>query len=134
MPSDARKAFGLGIDMIPDVRLLSSTSFHNSLSRVSVTALRRVLHLKMVTQCAVLEDFCLFIVLADKVLYAYHLEALVPTMPGSSNVLHTPQRIHSKDVQFFSVGVLHGRTLIIYMKKRGVLPISFPEILTISHC
>ena len=30
-------------------------------------ALRRVLHLKMVTQCAVLEDFGLFIVLADKV-------------------------------------------------------------------
>lgn len=87
----------------------------------------------MVTQCAVLEEFCLFIVLADKVLYAYHLEALVPTMPGSAHVLHTPQRIHPKDVQFFSVGVLHGRTMIIYMKKRGVLiPIFLPEY-SLSH-
>jgi RHO1 GDP-GTP exchange protein 1/2 len=30
-------------------------------------ALRRVLHLKMVTQCAMLEDFGIFLVLADKV-------------------------------------------------------------------
>ncbi|KAF9525947.1 Dbl domain-containing protein [Crepidotus variabilis] len=82
-------------------------------------SLRRVLHLRMVTQCAVLDDFGLFIVLSDKVLYAYHLEALVPTIPGSTNASQTPQRIHSKDVQFFSVGVLHGRTMIIYMKKRG---------------
>jgi RHO1 GDP-GTP exchange protein 1/2 len=30
-------------------------------------ALRRVLHLKMVTQCAMLEQFGIFLVLADKV-------------------------------------------------------------------
>jgi hypothetical protein len=30
-------------------------------------AMRRVLHLKMVTQCAMLEDFGIFLVLADKV-------------------------------------------------------------------
>jgi len=30
-------------------------------------AMRRVLHLKMVTQCAMLEDFGMFLVLADKV-------------------------------------------------------------------
>lgn len=29
--------------------------------------MRRVLHLKMVTQCAMLEDFGIFLVLADKV-------------------------------------------------------------------
>lgn len=32
-----------------------------------ITAMRRVLHLKMVTQCAMLEDFGIFLVLADKV-------------------------------------------------------------------
>ncbi len=32
-----------------------------------VLAMRRVLHLKMVTQCAMLEDFGIFLVLADKV-------------------------------------------------------------------
>ncbi|KAF8159386.1 CNH domain-containing protein [Crassisporium funariophilum] len=82
-------------------------------------SLRRVLHLKMVTQCAMLEDFGLFLVLADKVLFAYHLEALVPTIPGSVHASQTPQKINGKDVHFFSVGVLHGRTLVIYMKKRG---------------
>jgi hypothetical protein len=30
-------------------------------------AMRRVLHLKQVTQCAMLEDFGIFLVLADKV-------------------------------------------------------------------
>lgn len=29
--------------------------------------MRRVLHLKLVTQCAMLEDFGIFLVLADKV-------------------------------------------------------------------
>lgn len=35
--------------------------------------MRRVLHLKMVTQCAMLEDFGMFLVLADKAsLLSYH--------------------------------------------------------------
>ena len=34
---------------------------------ILVIAMRRVLHLKMVTQCAMLEDFGIFLVLADKV-------------------------------------------------------------------
>ena len=33
--------------------------------------MRRVLHLKMVTQCAMLEDFGMFLVLADKVSVSY---------------------------------------------------------------
>lgn len=33
----------------------------------SVLALRRVLHLRQVTQCAMLEEFGIFLVLADKV-------------------------------------------------------------------
>jgi hypothetical protein len=101
--------------------------------------MRRVLHLKMVTQCAMLEDFGIFLVLADKVrggpysvrhrltcflpksLYAYHIEALVPSSPHSPNTSQTPQKLNgSKDVHFFSVGSLGGRTLVIYMKKKGV--------------
>ena len=40
--------------------------------------MRRVLHLKMVTQCAMLEDFGIFLVLADKVcgLYIVHFPKL----------------------------------------------------------
>ena len=98
--------------------------------------MRRVLHLKFVTQCAMLEDFGIFLVLADKVrvsaiprrlcssdqsLFAYHIEALVPSNPPSPNATRTPQKLNgNKDVQFFSVGSMGGRTLIIYMKRRGV--------------
>jgi len=83
--------------------------------------MRRVLHLKMVTQCAMLEDFGIFLVLADKSLYAYHIEALVPSSPHSPSASQTPQKLNgSKDVHFFSVGSLGGRTLVIYMKKKGL--------------
>ena len=34
---------------------------------IQFPAMRRVLHLKMVSQCAMLEDFGIFLVLADKV-------------------------------------------------------------------
>jgi RHO1 GDP-GTP exchange protein 1/2 len=106
--------------------------------------MRRVLHLKMITQCAMLEDFGIFLVLADKVkrkslsilptpdffsiniyfsqsLFAYDIEALRPPSPNSANTYQTPQKLNgSKDVHFFSVGSLGGRTLVIYMNKKGV--------------
>jgi RHO1 GDP-GTP exchange protein 1/2 len=86
-----------------------------------VLALKRVLHLRNVTQCAMLEDFGIFLVLADKALFAYHIEALVPSGPSSSQAATAPQRLNgSSSVQFFTVGALHGRTLIIFMKKKGV--------------
>ncbi|EMD39100.1 hypothetical protein CERSUDRAFT_47353 [Gelatoporia subvermispora B] len=84
-------------------------------------SMRRVLHLKMVTQCAMLEDFGIFLVLADKSLFAYHIEALVPSSPHSPHTSQTPQKLSGhKDVHFFSVGSLNGRTLVIYMKKKGL--------------
>lgn len=88
-----------------------------------------------------LEDFGIFLVLADKVcapviqfnleraliygilksLFAYHIEALVPSSPQSAHTSQTPQKLSgNKDVHFFSVGNLNGRTLVIYMKKKGV--------------
>ncbi|KAA1475511.1 Dbl-like domain-containing protein [Dentipellis sp. KUC8613] len=84
-------------------------------------SMRRVLHLKWVTQCAMLEDFGIFLVLADKSLFAYHIEALVPSSPHSANTTQTPQKLNgTKDVHFFSVGTLGERTLVIYMKKKGL--------------
>ncbi|KAI0792219.1 Dbl domain-containing protein [Abortiporus biennis] len=84
-------------------------------------SMRRVLHLKMVTQCAMLEEFGIFLVLADKSLFAYHIEALVPSSPQSAHTSQTPQKLSgSKDVHFFSVGNLNKRTLVIYMKKKGL--------------
>ncbi|KAF8638446.1 hypothetical protein AX17_002203 [Amanita inopinata Kibby_2008] len=84
-------------------------------------SLRRVLHLKMVTQCAMLEEFGIFLVLADKSLFAYHIEALVPSSPHTPPASQVPQKLNgSKDVHFFRVGTLHNRTLVIYMKKKGL--------------
>ncbi|KAF7317781.1 hypothetical protein MKEN_00865900 [Mycena kentingensis (nom. inval.)] len=84
-------------------------------------SLRRVLHLKMVSQAAMLEEFGIFLVLADKSLFAYHIEALVPSSPHGSSASQVPQKLNgTKDVHFFSVGTLHNRTLVIYMKKKGL--------------
>ncbi|KAJ6561073.1 signal transducer [Mycena vulgaris] len=84
-------------------------------------SMRRVLHLKMVTQCAMLDEFGIFLVLADKSLFAYHIEALVPSSPQGTHASQVPQKLNgTKDVHFFSVGTLHNRTLVIYMKKKGL--------------
>ncbi|KAG6879934.1 hypothetical protein C0992_009290 [Termitomyces sp. T32_za158] len=48
---------------------------------------------------------------------------LVPTHPQSphNQNAHVPQKLNgNKDVHFFSIGTLHSRTLIIYMKKKGL--------------
>ncbi|KAF9234096.1 CNH-domain-containing protein [Melanogaster broomeanus] len=84
-------------------------------------SMRRVLHLKMVTQCAMLEDFGMFLVLADKGLFAYRIEDLVPSSPQSAHTPQSPQRENGTgDADFFSVGNQGGRTLVIYMKKKGL--------------
>lgn len=90
-------------------------------SRHDPRSLVRVLHLQMVTQCAVLEDYGIFIVLADNSLFAYHIDALVPSSPGTANPACTPQKLSgNKNVQFFTTGTLDGRTLVIYMKKENL--------------
>ena len=62
-----------------------------------------------------------FLLMALQSLFAYHIEALVPSSPGAANASQTPQKLSgNKDVQFFTVGHLSGRTLVIYMKKKNV--------------
>ncbi|KZV64681.1 Dbl homology domain-containing protein [Peniophora sp. CONT] len=83
--------------------------------------MRKVLSLKMVTQCAMLEGYGVFLVLADKSLYAYRTEALLPRSPQVVETTQTAQKLSGdKDVYFFSVGKSEGRTLVIYMKKKGM--------------
>ncbi|KAG2336304.1 hypothetical protein BDR05DRAFT_1005993 [Suillus weaverae] len=68
-----------------------------------------------------LEDFGMLLVLADKALFAYHVEALVPSSPQSAHTSQTPQSVNgTRDVHFLSVGNQGGRTLVIYMKKKGL--------------
>ncbi|KAJ6568343.1 CNH domain-containing protein [Mycena vulgaris] len=84
-------------------------------------SLRHVLPLKMVTQCAMLDELGIFLVLADKSLFAYHIEALIPSSPQGTHASQVPQKLNgTKDVHFFSVGTLHNRTLVIYMNKKGL--------------
>ncbi|KAG5643359.1 hypothetical protein DXG03_001041 [Asterophora parasitica] len=53
-------------------------------------------------------------------LFAYHIEALVPTPQHHSNASQTPQKLSgSKEVHFFSVGKLLERTFVIFMRKKG---------------
>lgn len=54
-------------------------------------------------------------------LFAYDIESIAPSCLQRANVSHIPQKLNgSLDVQFFSVGSLEGRTLVIYMTKKGV--------------
>lgn len=114
------RVFGLVSCTIPRV---SDCTFPPPYRLSSSIAMRHVLHLHSVTQCAILEDFGLFLVLADKTLLAYHIEALVPAQYSSSLMSTNPQRLNagsSKDIQFFTVGTMYNRTLVIYARKRGV--------------
>ncbi|KAF8621825.1 hypothetical protein AX15_007493 [Amanita polypyramis BW_CC] len=82
-------------------------------------SMQRVLHIKKVTQCEMLDGFGVFLVLADNVLFAYHIEALVPSNPSMAQSLQKMNTIVHKDVQFFRAGRLNGRTLIVSVKKDG---------------
>ena len=79
--------------------------------------LRKVLHLRNVSQVAVLPEFQRVIVLAERALYAYELQALVPSASAASN--SAPVKLSGKrDVASFSVGRLRGRTLLAYTKRK----------------
>ena len=66
-PSDARKEYGLGSGTIHGVCVSSAFVILFLTLGICCLAMRRVLHLRMVSQCAMLEDFGIFLVLADKV-------------------------------------------------------------------
>lgn len=82
------------------------------------TTLRKVLHVRHVTQCAVLAPYHRFLVLADRTLIAYDLEALVPS--GASVPSLAPLRLsHAREVQFFAMGELDGRPYLVYAKRKA---------------
>lgn len=77
----------------------------------------KVLHLRGVTQCDVLEQFGHFLVLADRTLIAYDLNALVPS--HSTPLSFAPQKLSgNRDVLFFATGYVKGRPLMVYGKKK----------------
>lgn len=79
--------------------------------------LRKVLHMRHVMQCAILAPYRRFLVLADRTLLAYDLEALVPSSPAIVSV--APLRIGgTRDVQCFALGELRGRPMVVYAKRK----------------
>ncbi|KAL5118677.1 Rho guanine nucleotide exchange factor [Pleosporales sp. CAS-2024a] len=77
-----------------------------------------------VTQIAVLEQFSLMLLISDKSLIAYHLDAVCPVggvPPSSDSARRAPQKLSgTRDIGFFATGVMKDRTLVFYKKKDGI--------------
>ncbi|TQB70753.1 hypothetical protein MPDQ_008100 [Monascus purpureus] len=79
-----------------------------------------------VTQLAVFEEFNLLLLIADKSLFSYQLDAVLsanggplPASNGSSR--RAPQKLSGgREVGFFAVGRLKDRTLVLYKKRDGL--------------
>lgn len=76
------------------------------------------------TQLAALEDFGLFLVLTDKTLVAYHLDAIPPAtdaLIANDDLKRAPQKLSgSRDVGFFANGKMKDRALVFYKKRDGI--------------
>ncbi|KAG9293935.1 hypothetical protein G9A89_019273 [Geosiphon pyriformis] len=86
---------------------------------------RNVLRINNVMQMAVLEEYAIFVVLADKMLLAYSLEVIIPSSTSpqvvGSHSSRQPLRLNANtNVQYFNVGTIKDRTFLVYMKKRGL--------------
>ncbi|KAF2807214.1 uncharacterized protein BDZ99DRAFT_465138 [Mytilinidion resinicola] len=84
----------------------------------------KAIQIPRVTQLAVLEEFSLMILISDKSLIAYHLDAVCPVggaAPGSDTARKAPQKLSgARDVGFFSTGKMKERTLVFYKKREGL--------------
>ncbi|KAF2768372.1 hypothetical protein EJ03DRAFT_383408 [Teratosphaeria nubilosa] len=88
----------------------------------------RAIQMSRVTQISVLEDFNLFLLIADKALIAYHLDMVVPTGTSPSpspaqndSARKAPQKLSgSKDVGFFVAGRMKDRQLVFYKKRENL--------------
>ncbi|KAH8797138.1 CNH domain-containing protein [Flagelloscypha sp. PMI_526] len=82
-------------------------------------SLRRVAHMRKITQCAVLEDFGIFLILTDKALVAYPVQSFVPSTLQTPQVSQAPQKLNgTKDVCFFRVGKVKGRVVVIFVHNK----------------
>ncbi|CAG8443691.1 6434_t:CDS:10 [Acaulospora morrowiae] len=83
---------------------------------------RKVLAIGNVMQMAVIENYGIFVVLVDRVLWAYSLDALIPSSNSSSHGSAVRQRLcnSNSNVQYFNVGTIKDKTLLIFMRKKGI--------------
>lgn len=90
--------------------------------------IRQSIQMHRVTQIAVIEEFSLCLIIADKALIAYHLDAILapsgasfPAPPVDSSIRKAPQKLSgSKDVAFFATARMKDRTLVFYKKREGL--------------
>lgn len=79
-----------------------------------------------VTQIAVFEEFNLFLLIADRSLIAYHLDAVcpvtgVPAQSARDSSRRAPQKLSkSREVGFFVAGRMKDRMLVIYKRREGL--------------
>ncbi|KAG8525773.1 uncharacterized protein KY384_000533 [Bacidia gigantensis] len=96
------------------------TDYHNSRGWSRIIAAQRV------TQIAVLEEFSLMLILAEKTLVAHHLDTVLSPnhLANNSNTSshqHAPQKLSgARDIGFFAHGRMKDRQLIFYKKREGV--------------
>ena len=67
-----------------------------------------------------LEDFSLFLVLADKALIAYHLDVVIPQGQADTKQRQPQKLSGARDVGFFTTGKMNDRTLVFYKKREGL--------------
>jgi len=78
-----------------------------------------------VTQIAVLEDFSLCLIIAEKSVIAYHLDVIVAVSdfpaPNHDSPRRAPQKLSgARDVSFFATARMKDRTLVFYKKRDGL--------------
>ncbi|KAK3693972.1 CNH domain-containing protein [Podospora appendiculata] len=83
----------------------------------------RSIQISKVTQIAVLEDFSVCLLIADRSLIAYPLDVIAPVSnfpaPSHDNPRRAPQRL-AKDVAFFATARMKERMLLFYKRKEGM--------------
>lgn len=88
-----------------------------------------------VTQIAILGEFSVCLVLADKSLISYSLDVVAPCSdfapPINDNPCRAPQRL-AKDVAYFATARMKERMLVFYKRKEG-LHTSFKVLEPILH-
>ncbi|CAG8515687.1 6938_t:CDS:10 [Diversispora eburnea] len=82
----------------------------------------RVLQIERVTQMEILEEFRLLLLLADKTLYTYTLDALDPN-PDENNVIKKSSRKIMAHVSFFKTGTCLGKSLVTVVKNSALASI-----------
>lgn len=83
----------------------------------------RSVQISRVTQIAVLEEFSVCLLIADKSLISYPLDVVAPVSnfpaPSHDNPRRAPQRL-AKDVAFFATARMKDRMLVFYKRKEGM--------------